>query len=137
MTRMSLWLAMILLTACTSGSGEPLDPLDNSGGETVEGDYPEGPKGTQVGSTIENYVFRGYVNPRLGLGEANQRDIKLGDFFNPTGDATYGTESLRDEGAALPTALFINVSAVWCGPCKEEAQTTLPEAYAELAPAGL
>ncbi len=137
MTRVSSCVATMVLMACTSGSGAPLQPLKDSGGELVEGDYPEGPKGTQIGSTIENYVFRGYVNPRLGLGEANQRDIKLGDFYNPTGEATYGTEGLREEGAPLPTALFINVSAVWCGPCKEEGQTTLPETYAELAPAGL
>ncbi len=131
-------LALALLgTACTSGSGDPLTPLPHSGREAVEGDYPEGAKGTQVGSVMANFVFQGYRNAREGLGADHQRDITLGDFYNPAGDATYGPDEIYPEGTAKPRALFINVSAVWCGPCKEEAQTTLPKHYAELNPEGM
>ena len=126
-----------MLLGCTSGSGEPLEPLPNSGGAVVEGDYPDGLKGTQVGDTMRNFVFDGYANARLGIGESFQQEISLGDFYNPTGDGVYGPDSLQPEGTSKPKALFINVSAVWCGPCKEEAQTPLPTHYEELNPEGM
>lgn len=137
MLRATTLLISVALMACTSGVGDPLEPLPNSGGEAVEGDYPEGPKGTTVGSIIDNFVFEGYVNARDGLGESFQRQITLGDFYNPTADGVYGPDELHAEGTPKPLALFINVSAVWCGPCKEEAQTTLPDHYAELNPEGM
>jgi hypothetical protein len=126
-----------MLLGCTSGSGDPLEPLPNSGGPVVEGDYPDGLKGTQIGDVIGNFLFQGYVNARLGLGEDFQRQIAMGDFYNPTGEDVYGPGALHEEGTPKPKALFINVSAVWCGPCKEEAQTTLPSHYAELNPEGM
>lgn len=132
-----LGAAGLLVAGCKSGSGDLLDPLPNSGGAEVEGEYPEGPKGTQVGTVIENFQFEGYLNAREGLGEQNQRVITLGDFYNPSGDGVYGPGALREEGAPKPKALFINVGAVWCAPCKEEAQTTLPESYTELNPRGM
>ncbi len=132
-----LALALPVVGGCTSGSGEPLEPLPNSGGRVVEGDYPEGTTGTALGSLIENFAFEGYVNARDGLGEQYRSQITLGDFYNPTGDGTYGPDAIRPEGTLKPKALMINVSAVWCGPCKEEAQTTLPKHYKELGPEGM
>lgn len=128
---------LALVIGCTSGSGDPLEPLADSGIPVVEGDYPEGASGTAVGSLIENFSFKGYVNAREGFGEAFQTDITLGDFYNPTGEGVYGPDALFPEDAPKPKALMINVSAVWCGPCKEEAQTTLPKHYAELSPQGM
>ncbi len=131
-------LGAALLTGCTSGSGDPLDPLPNSGGELVSGEYPEGATGTSVGSLIANFSFDGYVNFRESSeGSENQSEIKMSDFYNPTGEGTYGPDSIFEEGSPMPKALMINVSAVWCGPCKEEAQTTLPEHYGELNPVGM
>lgn len=130
-------MASALTTSCKSGSGDVLEPLPNSGGDDVEGEYPEGAKGTQVGTVVANFEFRGYVNARDGLGEGFRSTITLGDFYNPDGDGVYGPDELREEGTTKPTALFINVSAVWCAPCKEEAQTTLPEAYTKLNPEGM
>lgn len=137
MWRVATIVGTLTLSGCTSGIGEPLEPLPNSGGEAVEGDYPEGAKGTTTGSIMDNFVFEGYVDSTTGLGEAFQSEIKLGDFYNPTGEGLYAAGELKEEGTPKPLALFVNVSAVWCGPCKEEAQTTLPEKYAELASEGL
>ncbi len=132
-----VFVGCVLLGGCTSSSGDALEPLPNSGGPEIEGDYPEGPKGTQVGTVVENFEFDGYVNSRDGLGTEFRETITLGDFYNPTGEDVYGPDDIREEGTPKPTALFINVGAVWCAPCKEEAQTTLPEEYTKLNPKGM
>ena len=122
--------------ACTSGSGDPVPPLPGSGILDTGQSYPDGPFGTTVGKTINNYVFPGYARPAAGLGEANRQEISLGDFFNPTGDGTFPADSVFGAGEPLPRALVVNVSAVWCGPCKQEALSVLPGEYDHFKPLG-
>ena len=128
--------APLLLTGCTSGSGEPPEPIPGSGGIDPGDLYPEGPYGTSIGSVIKNYRFPGYTRPGNGLGEATRGDVALGDFFNPDGNGTYPEDSPYDPGGEIPRAVVINVSAVWCGPCKFEAKNILPEEYEHYKPLG-
>jgi hypothetical protein len=61
--------------------------------------------------------------------------VQLADFYNPTGEEKFPAGSPYGEGPK-PRALLVNVSALWCAPCKEEARSTLPARYAELGPLG-
>ena len=134
-----LMAAMLLgasTTACTSGSGDPPIPLPGSGGVVTGQAYPEGPYGATVGKVVKNFIFPGYQRPRNGLGETFHGEVPLGDFFNPTSEGVFPDDSLYDPGQPLPRALVINVSAVWCGPCKFEAQNTLPDEYEHFKPLG-
>ena len=40
------------------------------------------------------------------------------------------------EGAQKPVALLLGMSAVWCGPCNEEASSVLPGKYTQYKPMG-
>lgn len=134
-------IASLALMACTSTSGDPVKPLPEEGGGGdgggAEVDYPEGPFGTVAGATIPNYVFPGYARPAEGLGEGARVDLTMADFYNPTGDAVFEEGSPYGAGTPKPTALMLNVSALWCGPCKEEAKDVLPGEYSKLGPKGL
>ena len=129
-------LATWVVTGCQSGSGDPPSPLDGSGIDVQEG-YPEPPYGTTIGSVIQSFSFDGYVNPAAGIGPDYRVNIELSDLYNPTGEGVHGEGSPFGEGNPLPKALMVNLSAVWCGPCKEEAATILPAEYDELAPRGM
>lgn len=96
--------------------------------------YPAGPFGDIEGKIIKNYVFPGYVNPVAD--SSKLQEIKLEDFYNPTGSEVYPEGSPYGAGNTRPKALLINVSAVWCGPCQVEADEVLPEEYAKLKPLG-
>jgi hypothetical protein len=128
---------VIVASGCTSGSGEPLDPAPGSGSQVIDEEYPAGPYGTVVGDVIENFEFQGYVDASQGLTEDRRVSITLGDFFNPTGMGTHGDDGPFVAGSPKPKALMINVSAVWCGPCKQEAANILPGEYAHYHPLGL
>jgi hypothetical protein len=134
--RLILPLAASLVAGCQSGSGDPPEPLDGSGIDVEEG-YPEPPYGTTIGSVIQSFSFEGYVNPATGIGADALVTIELAQLHNPTGEGLYGEGSPFGEGNPLPKALMVNVSAVWCGPCKEEAATILPAEYDALAPRGM
>lgn len=95
--------------------------------------YPEGPYGVAEGATIANYRFQGFPDPKASRGEL--RPIELADFFNPTGDGVHDEDSGLD--GPKPKVLMVTVSALWCAPCKEEAEKVLPGKYAELAPRGV
>ncbi len=123
-------------TACTSGVGDPPPPLPGSGTVSTGQEYPEGPYGNTVGNVINNFVFPGYTRPGRGLGDTMRGDVALGDFYNPTGEGIFPDDSPYDPGAKMPRALIINVSAVWCGPCKFEAQNVLPGEYEHFQPLG-
>jgi hypothetical protein len=110
--------------------------LPGSGAVTIDQEYPDPPFGTTAGAVITNFVFPGYAQPHEAIGEAARIELSLGDFFNPDGDGVYAEDELFP-GEPKPKALLINVSAVWCGPCKDEAKNILPVEYAELHPKGL
>ncbi len=124
------------LCACQSGSGDPVAPVPGSGSETVD-DYPPAPYGINPGDVIRPLCFPGYVNPLEGIGPDFEREICLDQFFNPTDDASYEEGVPFEAGAPKPRVVMINVAAVWCGPCKEEAATILPKEYAEYGPRGM
>ncbi len=128
---------LILGSGCVSGSGDPVDPLPGSGGEVIDQAYPTENIGTTVGKVVANNTFDGYTNPDNGVGSEHQVSITFGDFYNPTADGTYGPDSPFEEGTPKPLALVINIGAVWCGPCKQEAAQILPGEYAALHPKGM
>jgi hypothetical protein len=123
------------LVGCTSGGAEPPEPVPGSGAEVTEG-YPEGPYGTNKGSTVQDFAFPGYARPAEGL-EDRTFTVHLNDFYNPSGEDVYPEGSPYGEGTPKPTVLMMTVGAGWCGPCKQEAAETLPPEYAALAPRGL
>ena len=84
MKRAGLAVLLTVLCACTSGSGDPVVPVEGSGGETLDPsvDYPEGPYGTQVGGTLRSFCFDGYVDPSAGLGTA-MPGLELNDIPAP------------------------------------------------------
>jgi hypothetical protein len=125
------------LVACTSTSGDPLDPLPGSGSVVLDAEYPTGPYGVTVGTIIENFAFDGYVDASANVGEAHRTTFTLGDFYNPDGDAQHGAGSPFPTGSAKPRALMINVSAGWCGPCRAEAKYVLPGEYRDYHPQGM
>jgi len=133
----SLFLSMFLgATACTSGSGTAITPLPGSGG-TFDEDCPVGAGQVTEGRVIANYEFEGYVDPaNRGVGDEVRETLSVCDFYNPTGDGVFDEDSPL-AGEPKPKALMINVSAVWCQPCKLEASEILPEEYEIYGPQGL
>ena len=125
------------LTGCTLGSGDSVAPVPGSGDEIIDQAYPTQNIGTTVGTVIKNYPFTAYINPATGMGTAAQQAITLGDFYNPTGKATYPADSPFGAGTPIPRVLVINAGAVWCGPCKEEAANVLPGKYDQFKPSGM
>ncbi|MCC6553031.1 MAG: TlpA family protein disulfide reductase [Polyangiaceae bacterium] len=87
-----------------------------------------------IGSTITNYKFIGFANAML-LSTAMQ-EIKMSDFYNPTGVDTFPEGSPYGSNAPKPKALLIDVSSVWCGPCNYEADVVLPVQHAKYKPQG-
>ncbi len=109
--------------------------------------YPtEAAWGIEVGQVVPNFAFVGYANskdPAL----AGLQLVELADFYNPDGyayeacvkaggaacaadypDAVY-PEYSPWKGQPKPRALSVGVSAVWCGPCNQEAKSILPGEY--------
>lgn len=111
--------------------------------------YAPGPYRTTEGSTIKNFKFTGFPNEQADKGAGGLKPIQLADFYNPhADDATYEPASPEKddrrypkgspygEGKPKPRVLLINVSAVWCGPCNEEAKNVLPGRHAQYKPRG-
>jgi hypothetical protein len=109
--------------------------FDGDGGQTANTgvDYPS-PTGTGIGSAVPNYQFLGF--PRPNVDKSTLRQMQLADFYNPTGVAVWPEGSPYGAGTAKPKALAIVLAAVWCGPCNEEAATSLPARHAMYAPGG-
>lgn len=96
--------------------------------------YPAGPYGIAVNSIIPNYQFAGYAAPDLS--KNGMQLISLSDFYNPTGTDVYPEGSPYGAGKPKPKALLIVLSAVWCGPCNQEADTVLPPLHDKYRPQG-
>lgn len=120
---------------CTSGSGDPVPPLPGSG--NFDESCPEGDTGVAPGNILKGYLFEGYVDPSQGIGESRRKEINMCSFYDPTGDGEWGPGSPFEEGSPKPKAIMLNLSAVWCQPCREEASNVLPKEYALYGPEGL
>jgi hypothetical protein len=109
--------------------------------------YPPGSPGWSQGSTIPDASFKGFVDAQVSSGAL--QTIVLSDFYNPNGrdplyapgdptndDRLYPAGSPYGAGTKKPTALLIDISSLWCGPCKEEAKNVLPGKHARYRPCG-
>jgi len=135
---------VVAAAACTSSSGDPVDPIpcdpqtQDCDYDAVGGaEYPEGPYGTTLGDVIQSFCFEGYAQPQDGIGDDRRGQVCLSDFYNPTGEGEYGADALLPEGTPKPTVLMVNVAAVWCQPCKEEAANVLGVEHAKYNPKGM
>ncbi|NUP08067.1 MAG: TlpA family protein disulfide reductase [Polyangiaceae bacterium] len=120
--------------AANTGDGGPEFPEGTGQLATERLPYPEGPFGFHEGSIIENYKLWGFADSTVD--SESVALIELAMFYNPTGDGVYPAGSPFGEGNAKPKALVINVGAVWCGPCNQEADEVLPVEYANYKPMG-
>lgn len=133
--RFALLLVSGALVACQSDAGPPADPLAGSGNVVQsDADYPTDDIGTAVGNVIPNFCFPGFVDPVASMEKV---EICLSNFYNPTGDGTYGEDDPFPDGTPLPKLVVIDVSGKWCSPCKYEAQHVLPGVWSSLGPKGL
>ena len=82
--------------------------------------YPTTGCGTEVGSVIANYTFTGRMG---GTATPTHATFRLSDLYDP--DGTKGNRFL-----------VVNVSALWCVYCKEEAKQ-LPGLKAKYGPKGV
>ncbi|WP_437632106.1 TlpA family protein disulfide reductase [Sorangium sp. So ce854] len=96
--------------------------------------YPAGPYGINPGRVIANYQFIGYAN--ADENNDTMQPIQLADFYNPTGTEVFPEGSQYGAGEPKPKVLLIDVSSVWCGPCKIEAESVLPRLYDKYQPLG-
>ncbi len=100
-------------------------------GEVGESLYP-GPYGINKGSVVPNYQFYGY--PRASLKKDFVERIELAHFYNPTGTELYPPGSPYGEGTPKPLAIVLDRSAIWCGPCNQEARVDIPANRLKYAP---
>lgn len=107
--------------------GESGELLGQARGTTSAVQYAPGPYGVGVGSVINNYSFLGFPQP--GEDDDGLETIRMGDFYNPTGEGVYPADSLYRPGEALPKALMIANSAGWCYPCMVEAIGVIDPRY--------
>jgi hypothetical protein len=116
---------------------EPKDFREGSGQEAMGDElaYPPGPYGYGIGSVIPPYEFIGYQHPESEL-YGPMRRINLAEYYNPTGVELYAPGGGMPEGAPRPVALLLSMSAVWCPPCNQEADSILPVRYTNLKPRG-
>ncbi|MSP23908.1 MAG: TlpA family protein disulfide reductase [Myxococcales bacterium] len=128
-------MALLLVVGCEVGNGEPIAPAPGSGGErdTSEG-YPTVNVGTSVGNVIADFSFEGFADPSASHDSV---EIRLADFYNPTGSGAATGMGAFAAAAVLPKALVVNVSAVWCAPCKDEAKNVFPQKWSALHPRGM
>jgi thiol-disulfide isomerase/thioredoxin len=85
---------------------------DTGTGGALGTGYPAGPFGNVAGTVIINQKFDGLLNPE-SVGYQSQGKttlVQLKDFYNPTKDK------------AKPRVLLVMIGALWCGPCRSEAE---------------
>lgn len=70
--------------------------------------YPEAPYGTKIDSVIEPLALLGWKAPAdAAYDPAAFEPVSIAEYYNPDGTKPW-------------KMLWINSSAVWCGPCNEE-----------------
>ena len=117
------------------------DPFPDGSGQGAfydAPDYPDTPTGWSVGSIVPNFKFLALPNfADDSLNDAGERNgdimyvISMADFYNPTGTEVYPEGSPFGAGRPKPKAIMLDMSAAWCGPCKDEASTVLPGKFAQ------
>jgi hypothetical protein len=100
----------------TAGSGNVM-PAPTAGTATTppgnaptyqKQDYPAGPYGVGVRSTIENFTFLGWHDPKAVSYDVNKLEqLSLSEYYNP-------------DGRSNLKLIWINASAVWCSVCRAE-----------------
>jgi len=137
------WMGLVL-TALTATAGlvgcagedeaAPAFPTQSGQPSADAAVYAPGPYGISIGSTITNYKFIGFANAMV-LNTAMQ-EIRMSDFYNPTGTDTFPEGSPYGSNAPKPKAMLIDVASVWCGPCNYEAANVLPGQHIKYKPLG-
>lgn len=85
--------------------------------------YPEGPYGAQIGDTLPNMEFAGYVTDGPAEGEITEVGYR----------ESFTLQDLRErEGFRY---LLLNVAAEWCSGCRVEARQ-VPALYEDWGPRG-
>lgn len=93
-----------------SGAAAPSTPVPSGddGPDYQKRDYPAGPYGVGVGSTLEDFAFLGWRDPQAEATDLNALDtVRLSEFYNP-------------DGRTDTKLIWINASAVWCTVCRSE-----------------
>ena len=106
-------------------AGSAATPPSNAPGYQKQ-DYPAGPYGLGVRSTIENFTFLGWHDPKAANYDVNKLEqLSLSDYYNP-------------DGRTDLKLIWINASAVWCSVCRAEmADIKDNGVYASFAPRGV
>jgi hypothetical protein len=118
--------ALALACAWESEEATDLPVVEHPGGGIEKGApgpttdptiaYPVGPYGHTIGTTVQNFQFLGFQNPKSANYKANEYSIttiRLADYYNP------------NEDPDKPVVLLLNASAGWCPVCKEEAKQSM------------
>jgi hypothetical protein len=164
MRKLALFGSAALLTTLLVGCGGVPEPLPL--GDFAEGQgqlpieqaaYPSNADwGTDVDKVVPNWSFIGFANAEdMALQGKGYQMVSLGDFYNPDGyvfadcvesgatdcaakypDAVFPEGSPWGAGKPKPRALSVGQSAVWCGPCNQEAKSILPGKVEKYAPLG-
>ncbi len=111
------------------------DPTDHGQPAPAQIAYPD-VVGWEIGRAIPNLVFLGYANYLDPVTGGELRFLQMSDFYNPTGDGLFPEDAPYGAGSPKPRALLLDISAVWCGPCKYESEVVLPAAYAKYGAQG-
>jgi hypothetical protein len=134
-------LCVLALTGCTVEETQQLPDENAPAFDEGQGQEPApeptdtisypGPQGYTVGSIIKNFALYGFANH--GATPA-PTEVQLSHFYNPTGSDVFPPGSKYGEGTPKPKAIVLMMSAVWCGPCNDEANLFLPVVVPQYAP---
>lgn len=142
--RTGIWMAAVSALAlgaagcAETGEGDGFEPPPEGPVPYVPtGDrYAPGPFGIDRGEVIGNAAFETSFVDSEADPKQPAVEVRLSDFYNPTGDEVYPEGTPFEAGTPKPKLLLVAMAARWCLPCRKEAEETLPEKYAELAPKG-
>jgi len=136
MKNLAAVIAVSLFAACGPQQQNQLAPEFQVGGgqNGSNAPYPTDPTGVGIGSVVPNFQFLGF--PRANVDRTTLVQMELADFYNPTGTDVYPPGSPYGAGQPKPLALALDRSAVWCGPCNQEAKTVLPPLHTKYFPKG-